>query len=254
MKCINQRYWGTMGVGRVPWEVGGSWCAGLCDIMRRMHEFNCFILVGIFLKTMQLPGTTVTKIFRMTHKYCGHFNLYWSWDAVSALTCTTSGTGRYQRFGTKGTMLLGAFPETSAHQDSAEMRLPTFDIWCQFATCVWCRIRPCVFGWAPGGCCVRCLPWIVRSSHFARIAQGQMELSFCALPHMMPAIQPGRGARAAASHDDIVMTHTLLRKFKKWGISSRDIRFCLSMCPGLNNLVVNVPTAHDSASDCSTFT
>ena len=45
-----------------------------------------FILVGIFLKTMQLHGTTVTKVFRLTHTCCGHFNLYWSLDAVSALT------------------------------------------------------------------------------------------------------------------------------------------------------------------------
>ena len=49
-----------------------------------------FILVGIFLKTMQLHGTTVTKIFRLTHKVCAHFNLYGSLDAVSALICVLS--------------------------------------------------------------------------------------------------------------------------------------------------------------------
>lgn len=79
-----------MGVGWVPWEVGASWCAGLCDIIRRMYEFDFFTLVGIFLKTMQLHGTTVTKIFRLTHKVCGHFNLYGSLDAVSALICVLS--------------------------------------------------------------------------------------------------------------------------------------------------------------------
>ena len=74
-----------MRVGRVPWEVGASWSAGMCDILRRVYEFEIFILVGIFLKTMQLHGTTVTKIFRLTHKVCAHFNLYGSLDAVSAL-------------------------------------------------------------------------------------------------------------------------------------------------------------------------
>ena len=59
----------------------------MCGIMRRMYEFEFFILVGIFLKTMQLHGTTVTKIFRLTHICCGDFNLYWSLDAVSALIC-----------------------------------------------------------------------------------------------------------------------------------------------------------------------
>ena len=76
-----------MGVGRVPWEAGASWCAGMCGIMRRMYELKKFILVGIFLKTMQLNGTTVTKIFRLTHICCVDFNLYWSLDAVSALIC-----------------------------------------------------------------------------------------------------------------------------------------------------------------------
>jgi hypothetical protein len=42
------------------------------------------------LKTMQLHGTTVTKIFRLTHKVCAHFNLYGSLDAVSALICALS--------------------------------------------------------------------------------------------------------------------------------------------------------------------
>ena len=79
-----------MGVGRVPWEVGASWCAGMCGIMRRMYELDFFILVGIFLKTMQLHGTTVTKIFRLTHTRCGYFNLYWSLNAVSALICALS--------------------------------------------------------------------------------------------------------------------------------------------------------------------
>ena len=79
-----------MGVGWVPWEVGAFWCAGLCDIIRRMYEFDFFTLVGIFLKTMQLHGTTVTKLFRLTHKVCGDFNLYWSLDAVSALICVLS--------------------------------------------------------------------------------------------------------------------------------------------------------------------
>ena len=76
-----------MGVSRVPWGVGTSWCAGMCGIMRRMYEFEFFILVGIFLKTMQLHVTTVTitKIFRLTHTCCGDFNLHWSLDAVSAL-------------------------------------------------------------------------------------------------------------------------------------------------------------------------
>ena len=58
-----------MGVGRVPWEVDASWCAGMCGLMRIMYEFEYFILVGIFLKTMQLHGTTVTKIFRLTHMH-----------------------------------------------------------------------------------------------------------------------------------------------------------------------------------------
>ena len=31
-----------MGVGWVLWEVGASWCAGLCDIIRRMCEFDFF--------------------------------------------------------------------------------------------------------------------------------------------------------------------------------------------------------------------
>jgi hypothetical protein len=61
-----------MGVGWVPWEVGASWYARLCDIIRWMYEFYFFTLVVIFLKTMQLHGTTVTKIFRLTHKCCGH--------------------------------------------------------------------------------------------------------------------------------------------------------------------------------------
>jgi hypothetical protein len=39
---------------------------------------------------MQLHGTTVTKILRLTHTCCGHFNLYWSLDAVSALICVFS--------------------------------------------------------------------------------------------------------------------------------------------------------------------
>ena len=70
-------FWGgTVGVGRVTWEVGASWSAGMWDIIRRMYEFDFFILVGIFLKTMQLHGTTVTKIFRLTHTCCGDFNLY----------------------------------------------------------------------------------------------------------------------------------------------------------------------------------
>ena len=71
-----------MGVGWVTWEVGASWCAGLCDIIRRMYDFG--------KKTMQLHGTTVTKIFRLTHKVCAHFNLYGSLDAVSALICVLS--------------------------------------------------------------------------------------------------------------------------------------------------------------------
>ena len=79
-----------MGVDQVPWEVGASWCAGLCDIIRRMCEFDFFTFVGIFLKTMQLHGTTVTKLFRLTHKVCEDFNLYWSLDAVSALICVLS--------------------------------------------------------------------------------------------------------------------------------------------------------------------
>ena len=57
------------------------------DIIRRMYELNFFILVGIFLKTMQPHGVTVTKIFRLTHICCGDFNWYWSLDAVSALIC-----------------------------------------------------------------------------------------------------------------------------------------------------------------------
>ena len=89
----------------------------------------------------------------------------------------------------------------------------------------------------------------IRSSHCARTAHGQWELSFCALPHMMPAIQPGRGVRAAASHDDLVMTRALLRTFKKCGVHSRAIRICLSFCPGLNNLDISVPTTHDPATD-----
>ena len=78
-----------MGVSRVPWEIGASWCAGMCgvSVMRGMYEFDFFILVGIFLKTMQLHGTTVAKIFRLTHTCFGDFNLYWSLDAVSALIC-----------------------------------------------------------------------------------------------------------------------------------------------------------------------
>ena len=79
-----------MGVSRVPWGVGASWCAGMCGIMRRIYEFEFFILVGIFLKTMQLHGTTVTKIFRLTHICCVDFNLYRSLDAVSALICALS--------------------------------------------------------------------------------------------------------------------------------------------------------------------
>ena len=71
----------------MPWEAGASWCAGMCGVMRGVYELNVFILVGIFLKTMQLHGTTVTKIFRLTHICCGDFNLYWSLDAVSALIC-----------------------------------------------------------------------------------------------------------------------------------------------------------------------
>ena len=59
----------------------------MCGIMRRMYEFEFFILVGIFLKTMQLHGTTVAKIFRLTHTCFGDFNLYWSLDAVCALIC-----------------------------------------------------------------------------------------------------------------------------------------------------------------------
>ena len=62
----------------------------MCGIMRRMHEFNFLFLVGIFLKTMQLHGTTVTKIFRLKHICCGDFNLYWSLDAVNALICALS--------------------------------------------------------------------------------------------------------------------------------------------------------------------
>jgi hypothetical protein len=42
------------------------------------------------LKTMQLHGTTVTKIFRLTHTCCEDFNFYWSLDAVSALICALS--------------------------------------------------------------------------------------------------------------------------------------------------------------------
>ena len=52
---------GTVGVGWVPWEVSASWCAWLCDIIKVVYEFDFFILVEIFLKTMQLHGTTVTK-------------------------------------------------------------------------------------------------------------------------------------------------------------------------------------------------
>ena len=76
-----------MGVSQVPWGVGASCYAGMCGIMRRMYEFEFFILVGIFLKTMQLHGTTVTKIFRLANTCCEDFNLYWSLDAVSALIC-----------------------------------------------------------------------------------------------------------------------------------------------------------------------
>jgi hypothetical protein len=54
-----------MGFGWVPWEVGASWCAGLCEIIRRMYEFDFFTLVGIFLKTMQLHGTTVNEIIQI---------------------------------------------------------------------------------------------------------------------------------------------------------------------------------------------
>jgi hypothetical protein len=39
---------------------------------------------------MQLHGTTVTKLFRLTHKVCGYFSLYWSLDAVSALISVLS--------------------------------------------------------------------------------------------------------------------------------------------------------------------
>ena len=74
-----------MGAGWVLGEVGASGCVGLCDIIRGMYEYDFFTFFGIFLKTMQLHGTTVTKIFQLTHKVCGHFNLYGSLDAVSAL-------------------------------------------------------------------------------------------------------------------------------------------------------------------------
>ena len=61
----------------------------MCDIMRRMCDYF-FTLVGIFLKTMQLHGTIITEIFRLDAQFCGHFNLYWSLDAISALKCVLS--------------------------------------------------------------------------------------------------------------------------------------------------------------------
>jgi hypothetical protein len=62
------------------------------------------------LKTMQLHGTTVTKIFRLTHKVCAHFNLYGSLDAVSALICHLCPQLQYQRFGTIGTKVVVRVP------------------------------------------------------------------------------------------------------------------------------------------------
>ena len=68
-----------------------SWCARLRGIMRRMHEFYfIFTLDGIFFKTMQLHGATVTKTLKITHTPCGDFNLYWSLDAVNTLICVLS--------------------------------------------------------------------------------------------------------------------------------------------------------------------
>ena len=49
---------------------------------------------------MQLHGATVTKIFGLTHRNRGDFNLYWSLDAVSALTralkCHTGDSWHYR--------------------------------------------------------------------------------------------------------------------------------------------------------------
>ena len=80
--------WGSVG-GAL-----GGWYVLVCQVVRHNEEDAriCFIftLDGIFFKTMQLHGATVTKTLKITHTPCGDFNLYWSLDAVNTLICVLS--------------------------------------------------------------------------------------------------------------------------------------------------------------------